>query len=165
MTRDDGLYTGGSLRSDSLRMMHTSVAYLDVNIFRLLRTYPWSVTQGDVADAIRRLGIHPIDELDHVSLKIRSCSIVFPAETEKAVSLLKDANCGIGLVEKTHRHGKILKKYHPCFSAEQLATRALVCYAKLMFRPTVEDKQRLKLQILFGAIKDPMFGMSPQRIY
>ena len=104
------------------------------------------MTHGDVEQRLRDLQAADLQFLDHTSRKIRACANLSFAETVSACTLLSDVAASTALVEKTHRHGAMLRQYHSRVSPSMLSWRCFLADAKILYTPSKQDVSIRSLQ-------------------
>jgi hypothetical protein len=139
-------YYGHRLRSDTLQTIHTSIAYLEREAYVLLRTYPGSLTQGDIETNVSNLAKTTDVIHDGVVNKIQICSRLMPLRCKQALLLLRDAPCSTALAEKGHKSGAFLSRDHSTLGPTQLRARAYLNQTLVMLRLSPKEKTAIALQ-------------------
>jgi hypothetical protein len=141
-------FTGHELRSNVLECVSVSAAYLERECYDKLREYPFSMTQGNIDDNVRAL-LDTHSDLPPLATKMQFCARMAPRQTCKALVLLRDAPCSIGIVEKGHRFGAVTLNSHTGFGVDQLTLRGFLGESLVLLRPSQEQQQVDKLQRRF----------------
>jgi hypothetical protein len=130
------------LRHCTFECMHLSLGYLELNGWELLRTTPLALTQGDIGANLEELLTNgKFANVPHCLQiqKISVCGRIDRRSCLQALKLLRDVSCSIGLMEKGHGPGSILRNMKKRLGPLNLITRSFVSLNASLFKPTKAD--------------------------
>ena len=136
-------------KSDIMLAMRTSMAYYHREAYEVLTTSPFILCKGDIKSNVEWLASLPEPPEGLVACKVHFCSRFYPEEAVAALRLLKEAPCSVGLVEKGHSAGALIKRQHGQMEPESLESRAFVCEAKPLLRQGQWQHREKALQAKF----------------
>ena len=132
----DGV-NGFELRHLVVGAMHLGCAYVDHNAWELLRSSPLKLTQGSIPDNVDMLvrdgrlpGVPPCAQMRNVRLS----SMVIRSQAIQALETWKDAACSIGLMEKGHGPGSVVRAMHKRLAPASLIDRSFVSFNLPLFK-------------------------------
>ena len=149
--------TARVLRDEVVQSMHTSVSFLFLHTLAPLNKLPWSLVLNDI-----EAGVHTFLEDDCPEDANQTTKNIWKrGQLDKPgvvlnLTNLRDAPCSAQIVEKSHRHGAILNKYHKRLSPLGLQMRSGLADSKVHFRLT--DYERAQKRLWDGMQKELRLG-------
>ena len=140
------------LRHDILAAAHAAFGFVSMRIFEVAASYPFSLTQGNIADNLHALAGLQEPPLDTISWKIWTLLQAESRFTEvlEGVRLLRELPWSTKSVEEQHASVSLMSRHHPEYSEVMLQERAtLHTLRKLMPKPSPEQQlvQKLEMQL------------------
>lgn len=129
--------------------MHFGLGYLDHHGWSLLRSTPLKLTQGNIEenlDAFMRNGIVEGVPFCNQMQNILMWYATRQQQTIAALETLRDAPCSIGLMEKGHGPGSVLRGKHKRVGYEQLQMRPFISMNAPLFKSSKVDAKIQKVR-------------------
>jgi hypothetical protein len=140
------MWLGTEARSDIIKAVRTSMAYMHKEAVAPLHELPFSATQGDVRTRVDEIAAMPQPPAGTLGAKLHFCCRFFRDEAIAALELMREAPFSVQLVEKGHSAGAFIRRAHPLVGSDNLQSRAFLCESRVLVRSrrgdTVEELEQ-----------------------
>ena len=137
---NDHEWTWPQAKHDVLMSCRTSLAYFHKEAVADLSRFPLSLTQGCIRANVAKLAASPEPPPTPLGAKLHCCARLFEQDTVDALTLLLEAPCSIGLVEKGHAAGALIRRSHLSIGPTMLRSRAFLGECRVLLRPSMAEK-------------------------
>ena len=118
------MWSGTEARSDIIKAVRTSMAYMHKEVVAPFHELPFSATQGDVRTRVDEIAAMPQPPAGTLGAKLHFCCR-FLDEAIAALELMREDPCSVQLVEKGHSAGAFTTS-PPLSRQRQLAVSGLL---------------------------------------
>ena len=151
-------FTGSEMRSESLEAAHLSVAFMWYRIFSQVRSLPFSLCVGDIAENLDRLmdGDEPSE-----SVAGKIWSLLRSGFTKQriiaALELMRELRWDTGVAEQQHASATMVAKFHPQVEEKGLMARASAhSFKRLLPAADTMSKMKQKLRARLEVLENMM---------
>ena len=140
-------YPWSTARHRSLSTMCVSMAFIDREVFSLLRSYPGCLTQGDVGEQLEALLADEGYIRDVMARKVRELLVsgVDKEEVKAGIDLFRESACSVKMVEEGHGYGAVFMRPHSEVTAKQLINAHALSQIRSQFAqaPLTREARRI----------------------
>ena len=153
------------LRHDVVHSCHVASSYIHNKIFAVLRSYPWSLCVGNIATNLESLARDESNISDDFTYKVRALMHIgfSNVKLEQAILVLREASFSTISVEQGHGSCAVIHRFHPLYTGNQLASRAMLHQVRHLFTRTDAELKMEKRSCHIDALNRRQPGKTSAR--
>ena len=153
------------LRHDVVHSCHVASSYVHNKMFAVLRSYPWSLCVGNIATNLESLARDESNISDDFTYKVRALMHIgfSNVKLEQAILVLREASFSTISVEQGHGSCAVIHRFHPLYTGNQLASRAMLHQVRHLFTRTDAELKMEKRSCHIDALNRRQPGKTSAR--